>query len=56
MPAIPEGDFADVRDNILTETLNLFQNDKEIDIGLDLLSAVFPDNSEDKYTLLTLIE
>lgn len=56
LPAIPDSDLEDTRDAIVTAAAEIFRNEKEIDIGLDLLSAGYPDTSEDRYALLTLLE
>lgn len=56
LPAIPDSDLEDARDSIITAAAEVFKNEKEIDIGLDLLTAGYPDTSEDRYALLTLLE
>ena len=56
MPALAQTDFDDVRDNILVTSKSFFKDDQEVDIGIDFLSVKYPDDTEDKYAILSRIE
>ena len=56
MPAVAPTDFDDIKETILTVSQNHFKDDQEVDIGLDFLSVKYPDETEDKFAILSRIE
>jgi transcriptional regulator with GAF, ATPase, and Fis domain len=56
MPAIAQTDFEDVKDSILLTSQSFFKDDQEVDIGIDFLSVKYPDDTEDKFAILSRIE
>lgn len=56
MPAIAQMDFDETKDTILNTVSKIYKEDDKVDIAMDFLSAKYPDECQDKYSALALIE
>jgi transcriptional regulator with GAF, ATPase, and Fis domain len=56
LPGIAQTDFEDFKDAVLEVSTEVFKDSTEVDIGIDFLSIMYPDECQDKYSILSLIE
>ncbi len=56
LPAIAESDLDDIKNRIYQAARNEFDNDRQINVEADILTASYPDDGEDKMSLLNMIE